>query len=357
MTEMDASRHRAVNGHVLALVSWILLLLVSGTLLTALLERWHDTHPATMRNHHYARGWLEHAGEARPRGTNENLVVLIGNSQGFGLEVSDAQSYARLLQDHLTRRWGNTRVLNWCLPGATGQEFVILAARAQRLNPDVLLLVTGPGNFDAALGEFDAREKQPKPWLSDVYRLLGDPKVRRRLPRSFLSQYFSLSDFVDGGLSNTSKLWRHRHVPVSWFAQFRTFQQFEPSMQREAILWPLRIPGYTPQEAISAPTQEDIRAVSPTLLNHYLDVAGKVARHRYFVVMPLHSLRRRDVTESVSAFRRLADHPNHQFLDISALVPDDSFITPTHVDAQGHISIAGTIAARLPNSLSTVGAP
>jgi hypothetical protein len=354
---MDASRLRDVNGHMLALIGALLLVLLTGTLLAALRNAWHTTHPVMMRNHHFARGWLDHAGRARPSGTNETLVILIGNSQGFGSEVSDTQTYAQLLQTHVTRQWGQTRVLNWSLPGATGQEFVILAAQAQRLNPDVLVLVTGPGNFDASLGEFDTRRKKPAPWWTDVYRLLGDPKVRDRLPRSFLSQYFSPADYLDIGLCRLSRLWSHRHVPVSWFARFRTFQRFEPSWQREAILYPARMTGFPLRAAKTAPVENDVHQVSRTLLNHYFEVADKVAGRRYFLVMPIHSQRRREISESISELRRSADRANHEFMNFSAAVPDELFMDMTHLDKQGHATFARSIAARLPESLPVPGAP
>ena len=354
---MDASRHPDVNGHVLTLVSTLLLVLLTGTLLAGLGNAWHATHPVTMRNHHFARGWLHHAGRSRPHGTNETLVILIGNSQGFGNEVTDDQTYARLLQAHLTPRWGQTRVLNWSLPGATGQEFVILAAQAQRMNPDVLVLVTAPGNFDASLGEFDSHRKRPAPWWTDVYRLLGNADVRRLLPRPFLSQYFSHADYIDIGLCRLSELWSHRHIPVSWFAQFHTFQRFEPSWQRETILYPARTPGVQRGAFMTTPGRNEIHHVSRPLLSAYLTVAEKVVGRSYFFVMPLHSRRRDAVSESISELRQWVASTNHEFVNISATVPDELFIDMTHLDANGHATLARILAARLLEFVPALDAP
>ncbi len=298
--------------------------------LDSLIDVWHGRHHHTGRNYHAARGWLEHAGQAAPRRDGETLITLIGNSQGFASAVPDSVGYAARLTERLTSSVGPTRVLNWCIEGGRGPEFVILGATSARVEPDIVLLVTAPSNF-RTFG--DARTQTGSPvtgWASDTKRLLGLEETRERLPRAFIEAHITRSDRMDIAVGNRFRPWRYRYVPVG-------------RLTAVPVLQPLLL-GFAPP---THPGRLEHPALDQELVHQYLAATRDVGQRNLFVIMPLRSHRREQAAEAIRELRRTVENAGREFLDLSATVPDTLFLDGTHFNEEGHAFMARTLAGLL----------
>ncbi len=134
------------------------------------------------RNPYFLRAWPEYTAPRPPRPADEERIVVLTNSQGYLRERADGrETWPARLEEFLRARGRNAQVLNWAVPGASGAELALLAARAVEHRPEVVLVVSYSENF----GPF-WRRKEISFARSDVPELAYLPEVRRRLPASFL---------------------------------------------------------------------------------------------------------------------------------------------------------------------------
>lgn len=326
----------------LALLAFALAFMLVSVGFEAAFEAWQTRiGSGRQRNPHFRRAWVEHVRDATPARRGEFLVVLIGNSQAYGREVEEVQSYPAQLQLALTQELrAPARVVNWAIPGGDGPEFVLLAAAAQRLRPDVLLLSATPANFDRSNIAVRRWPERRQAWASDAQYLLGDPGVRRFVPRAYLDRCFEPIDEVDVRLGSWWRLWRHRTLPAAALLRWGPLRAAEAWFAPESwFVRPAPLPPIAKRSAQGT--------VSPELVGWYLEAARGAAPRSVFALMPLHSAWRDHHGEWCRECRAVLVRSGAVFWDLSGALPDRHFLTATHLDAAGHARLAKLLAARL----------
>jgi hypothetical protein len=230
----------------------------------------------------------------------------------------------------LAERLGPVRVLNWCVTGGAAPDFIVLGAAAARLDPDIVILMASPRNFDASLKDQRKGRHPFRRWASDSHWLVAFPEIRRHLPDGFVSATFDPADRLGLELGRRLPLWRARYVPAGRLMRNEAFRHFQPG----GILPPV-LPERPPHR------------VSDELFGFYAGATKTIGGRRIVVRMPLVSRRRPSTEVGGQALRDLAISSGQEFWDLSAAVPDDRFRTASHVDAEGHEIIARELAARL----------
>ncbi|MBN1672797.1 MAG: hypothetical protein JXR37_17265 [Kiritimatiellae bacterium] len=330
-------------GHGACVAFFCAFVVLFGMGLNALTGMWHGACSGGRRNPHFRRAWAEHVSSAFPRQPGERLIVIISNSQGYGRELDDAQTYPRLLEGKLAERLnGPVRVLNWSVPAGVGVEYVLLGAAAARLAPDVLMLVAGPGNFDASWLRVDTDPARRAAWPSDNRYLLGFGDVRRRVPREFLSRYIRPIDWVDIMLGRACPVWSYRHLPAAWLMRFRPLHAFERSPEKETWF-------YGPSRAPARPVLVyPPIAVDWDLVRDYLGATqGMSGTRRVFVSMPLHTRRRGRASGFLARMRADCAAAGVEVWDCAGILPDHQYFVTTHADREGHEVFAEHLARRL----------
>jgi len=283
------------------------------------------------RNPHFMRGWPEYTAP-RPRSTDEKLVIVISNSQGFLREYDNAAlCYCTQLRWLLQERLAGQKciVANWALPGAGAPELVLLAARAAQHQPDLVLLVTYGENFT------DEHLEKPLSYGStDAVQLAYDWDVRRQLPDWFLSQFHA---YEFGTLTSVySRLGRARgpltedpRESWTWSVFMRPRDLLE--MNRKTFPW---------------------QDLSGRLLETFCDVlhAGSPQTPLLLVCMPLckpafHSQAWWELNRFPGrAEALLGDRPYVRIVNLITLLPPGYFITHTHMQPDGHRRLAEKLA-------------
>ena len=118
---------------------------------------------AVIDGHHLTLNALGHRGrDLGPKQPGQKRVVVIGDSVAYGLDVSDEETFAQILD---TRRNG-LEVTNLAVQGyGTGQQLVKLEREGLPLHPDVVLLAYCENNdlADTLSPSFLYNERVPKP--------------------------------------------------------------------------------------------------------------------------------------------------------------------------------------------------
>lgn len=331
------------GGHGRCLLWFLVLVLVTGAALDAAVGTRRPVPPEERRNPYFRRGWTEHTRSAKPKQPGEHLVVIISNSQGYARELADAHAYPSLLEAQLAGRLHQpVRVLNWSIPAGVGPEFVLLGAAAAGLEPDVLLLIAGPGNFETPWLRIDTGVPRPFGWPSDCRYLLGYGEVRRRIPASFRAQYVRPIDGVDIALGRVASPWRIRGLPAAWFAQFAPLRPFLRAPEEETWFYdPIRPPA-APNRTFPPV------AIDRQLLHDYLTATSGLPRtRRLLVAMPVHSRRRGRAPDFPANLRPAWTAAGADVWDCRAILADDQFIFTTHATRDGHRVFADHLAERL----------
>lgn len=305
-------------------------------------DHWHRSLPPSKRNPHFRRAWVEHVQREAPHQSNEFLVVLISHSQGWGREVTDAETYASRLEAYLSGRMTRTvRVVNWSIDGADAPEYVMLAAASRRLQPDVVLLVVGDDNYGVHYLSKHPTNRRRTPWASDIHYLLEDPAIRESLPVGYREHFFDVRDVVDVGLAALWRGWRYREIPLARLFLFKPLQPFAGA-QKEPI-WFFRPPS-------------DPRHIQPPRKLQPLDWRGaawyfKTLRglpaRNVVVGMPMHSTWRKDSAEFSVEMKRRTELEGGTWWDLADVIPDGDFYTASHLAPAGHDRLARILAERL----------
>ena len=328
--------------HGTALVSFFLALFGIGLALDAAFGAWHRSLGPSHRNPLFRRAWSEHVRGAEPKREGEKLIVLITNSQGYGREVSDAQTYPALLEGLLRMREQRpVRLLNWALPGGSAPEFTLLCAAVHRLRPDLVLLLSNPTNFSAALLRPLEGGLVRQPWSSDTPHLLAFEDVRQRVTSDFIERYFDTPERFDQRVSAAVRPWRYRSLPVAWSMRFEALRPFERYPATEtwffgAIRHPDRIMTIRPR----AP-------VSWKLVDEVVQALGRPSFRTVFVDIPRHSVQGEQQAGFHDGVRERFEAIGGSALDLSRALPDEHFQTATHLTAAGHARLAAILADRL----------
>lgn len=339
---MRPERTRAADRHGTAVASFLVALVSIGLLLDGAFGAWRRSVEHSHRNPLFRRGWREHVRGVEPKREGEKLIVLISNSQGYGREVSDAETYPALLEGMLNERWQRpVRLVNWSLPGGSAPEFTLLCAAAHRLRPDIVLVASSPANFNASLLVSQMGGLVQQPWSSDIPHILAFEEVRRRVSPAFLERYFSALERIDLCVSAVFRPWGYRSLPSAWLMRFEALRAFERHPANETwffghIEHPARIIPIHPR----AP-------VSWTLVDEVVRALDEPIVRPVFVAIPRHSVQGELDDEFRDGMRGRFESIGGSFLDLSRALPDVHFQTATHLSADGHKQLAHLLADRL----------
>lgn len=316
-------------------------------------EKWLQQYANEKRNVFFRRGWVEHVLSGVASRRPGKLVIIISNSQGYGFELSDTETYPVLLEKMLKQQFNEeVQVLNWSVSGGKTPEFAILAAAAKYIAPDVLIFVDSPSDFQADRMRIDVKTGPRKNFRTDLYYLLGCSPIRKALPAGFLSHYFRPIDWVDIALANLFPPWRYREIFISALMRKSTFRPFDKGGREQKWFFRPPVSGREPRAYLLKKGQKatpPIRTdrISFTLLDYFLNTIRGMKAKKYFVFMPLHSLtrnRNRFVGKEIA--KRLEAEGFH-VVDLSGSVPDGQFLTLAHLSPAGHVTMAGLLAGVL----------
>ena len=282
------------------------------------------------RNPHFLRDWAGFT--APPPGPKEGYrAIVISNSQGFLRERKEGGlSYAAQLEGKLRANgFGeDAEVLNWSVPGCSGRELVILAARAAAHQPDAVFLVSYNNDFNPGWSR-----RRLASIRNDVLHLAYLPEVRALLPNSFLTRHRAF----DGGdwLNAHSKLkeWRSRKI---FLAETWTFLSHEPGPHAKLHTFDLATD------------------VAPDMLQDFLAAAhaGEVDPLVRIVSMPLNH-EQFHAFDRVKRFFEVASEvamewPGTQVLDATTEYPVEMFYGGRHMRPEAHALFADYLMAQLP---------
>lgn len=282
------------------------------------------------RNPHFLRDWVAYT--EPPPGPKEGYrAIVISNSQGFLRERKEGElSYPARLEERLraTGFGAQAEVLNWSVPGCSGRELVVLAARAAAHQPDAIFLVSYNNDFHPGWSR-----RRLASIRNDVLHLAYLPEVRSFLPETFLKRHRAF----DGGdwLNAHSKLkeWRSRNI---FLAETWTFLSHEPGPHAKLHTFDL-----SPD-------------VAPEMLEDFLAAAhaGTADPAVRIVSMPLNpeQFRGFDRAQRFSevAAEVAAGWPGTQVLDATAEYPVEMFYGGRHMRPEAHELFADYLMAHLP---------
>jgi hypothetical protein len=293
------------------------------------------------RNPNFRRGLLEYT-RPRERPENARLLIVISNSQGFLRERSEGEwAYSKRLEAHLGLLDPQHEyiVANWSIPGGSGPEMTLLAARAAAHRPDGIILVSFGNNFTSP-----HLYKPLSYGISDADLLAYTPEVRELLPEWFI-QKFEVHDTAKW-IESRLALLRCRNILS------------EPS--DDAWAWEPREPALD-FGSMALQTAGQWRKDSDLLLTCFADVAlrGSPDSALIIVNMPVNESvwteQARQVNRDFASRARklLGDRPRVTVLNANRAIPTDAkhFYNQDHLRRDGHEAFAQWLAPRLLKSL------
>lgn len=305
-------------------------------------DRWHAG-LSDRRNPHFRRTWVEHVYGASPKQDGEKLIVIIGNSQGYGREIEDGRTYAALLERSLSSKSGATvRVLNWSIPGGAGPEFVLLAAAAIRVRPDAVVLVSSPGNYARMRSDPGSGGSGCARWASDAHFLLAFHDVRRYIPEPFIRRFTSCATRAEAWIGRFFRLWRYRDLPASWVSFHGWFSLPENRLRAGRWTWFFR--NSETRRGRRLPPAGGLDLAS---LDFFLEALSGTRFRKVFVLMPVHSAARGRYPDFAGEVRSRFDEAGGELWDLSSTVSDGHFLSVSHMNEQGHIRMAHLLEERL----------
>jgi len=316
-----------------------LLGVVLFSLLTAAaFEAWYRCVDESRRSPFFRRAWVEHVLRTPPARSDEQVVLLISHSQGWGREVTDAETYASLLEGELRARAPTAlvRVVNWSVPAVSAPGFTILAAAAHRLRPSHLLFVASADQF--CTRTFFGADGSTRPSrASDLYYLLGYRDIRRHLPRDFTSRFYELGDWLDIALGRCWPGWRARTLPAHILTRWEVLKPFAKNDQEP--VW------FGPRQHRRLVREPMPPALPETrMLDTFLATATASAPRVTWINTPVHSRWREEPDPGIASIEAACRSHGAIFHDAQAVLPDDAFFTATHLEAAGHRLMAAYLA-------------
>jgi hypothetical protein len=301
------------------------------------------------RNPRGRRNWDEYVAKTSVRRPGERVVLLVSNSQGRGPEVPVEETYPQLLQARLSRErpGARVRVVNWSFGPDRVPEAILLLARAQDLDPDVLLVVQPPNWFREEDYTYHSR---PTPLAMFPSDLVDTAWIyRSRLPPDFVSHYIKPVQAVDAVLARGLPSYRYRDWPVSFFRhELPWLEAFVPERDRAAWFLEGRQRFRTLQEQPRLdPALLGSPWPHPTLLRLFTEAAEPLRAHKVFVFQP-HPFA---VPPHEAAFLALREYllaHGWRVWDMMKAVPWPFFLEGNvHFAARGHRIFAERLARRI----------
>lgn len=338
----------------------LLLLLAVDIVAGSFTERWCDARRgASLRNPLFRRDWPHFVKQAEPAREGERLIVVISNSQGYGREFYDHETYAALLQKTLRLR-EPTRVLNWSIGGGVGPEFTLLAAAAHRLRPDRVVVVSPASAFREIFWQDETGRGRLTRRASDLWKLAAYPEIRGHLPDAYRRHYLPLPISLDALLARTFRILDRRDLvvwalyPRSWKAPFgrRPLAQvwgtsLHLSVEPTHAADPRRQQSAGKKRrrrlARSLEVQPPASPLRLELLDHLLETLPAES-DPVFVLMPSYSRSRLKYEDFPAAARARARATGVDFLDLQSAIPNHDFRSTAHFNRRGHRRMARILA-------------
>jgi len=331
-----------------ALVPVVVLFLFEG-LARVLLPEMQDSVVA-YRNAYRYRGWPEYMGT--PDKVDAATVVLITNCQGYGGEYSGARGYPLLLEKELCRRAVGGRpqweVHNWSLDGASSIEYMIEAAYLSRYPPDVVLAVTGYGDY---------RNEHLHEGLSycrsDIPRLISRPWLVRALPASFRRRHFRIEDLLTFVMSDKFALLRFREFMWSWLDRrlpgthnvlyAPEFRHLPWSLPKKYLIDPIELPRR--RESVF---QVSYGHGSRRMLQEYVRQLSLIPARVIVVAQPASYAPGEDNQRRfLKDLEELSGEFGLDYWDLHDALPAEYFLTTAHFHRRNHIRMSEVLAERL----------
>lgn len=304
-------------------------------------EVWFSGQSDRSRNPCRLRGWVDYVGSAEPRRTNETLVLLLSNSQGFAPEVATSLAYPRQVQELRAEEGRPVRVVNWSVPGWQYNDMMVIAAAARRLDASAILVVLMPDSFSM-------RERPPEAigrWASDLYYLLGDRAIRERVPESSRADMVDLSLRANIVMGTLWPAWRVRSLPAALLSRDTVLGCFfdpDNTMAWFGLVKPRKQLIKRPIPKVPAEGDEG-RAVA------FLDVLREAAPIIHVVNMPVQSRFRCKDANAWPMLDGLCRERGIRTWDWADQIPEDEFgAAIAHFTADGHRRMAGRLTGVLP---------
>ena len=287
----------------------------------------------TPRNPNFLRAWPAYTAP-RGRAPDEKLIILISNSQGYAPELEDAsQVYAHRLQTLLNEQDPTHKyiVANWAIAGASGPEFLLLAARAVDHDPDLLMVVTHSNPFTNGRVNPDLSF-----YISDCNQLIYDDSIRERLPNWFLNRHDAWS----------AALYLEAHSGLVGIHDLYTEQRegrWEPRQRHR------RAPAAHRKNLPRAPK---VKQAGSRLFTEMIRVfrTSRPNTPILLISMPLCESRWAPATwDNLASFGQwvqeridqdFPDDPTIEVVDALKAIDESQFITQAHMTPQGHDQFA-----------------
>lgn len=166
--------------------------------------REYPTAAEAFRNPIHRLGWPEYTAGPTPEG--KELVVFIGNSQGVGFEMENAEdTYFAQVKRHFEKLNPNLHFENWSHGGIRTSNVELLALQARRRGAKKIVFLLHHDNFD----EREAMRVDYS--VSDIPLLLADHHIGRHKKELLMNDLLQLEDRLG--------LWLKAH--------FHTFRNIE----------------------------------------------------------------------------------------------------------------------------------
>ena len=149
--------------------------------------RAYPTAVEVARNPIHRLGWPEYTAGRTPEG--KDLVVFIGNSQGVGFEMENAEDiYFAQVKRHFERLYPNLHFENWSHGGIRTSNVELLVLQARRRGAKKIVFLLHHDNFDA-------RETMRVDYsISDIPLLLADHHIGRHKKELMMNDLLRLED-------------------------------------------------------------------------------------------------------------------------------------------------------------------
>lgn len=318
---------------------FFIFLLLLDFIVTASFEAWRSS-LKEKRNPLNRRNCVEHVYKNTPRQVNETLIIIISNSQGYGDEVEDSETYPYILETKLRAvSKSPVRILNWSICGSAGPEMILLAAAAQRLNPSVVMVILSPDAFIHRLVERDEKTELLRPFASDSIQLMAYSDVRENLSKTYLKYFLRWIDRVDIYLARFYAPWRYRTLPLAFLAHFETFKFFEPN--RRAYAW---LDEYRGRFGLFEKSEKVDRLFDPEFFECFKETMRVFSCRHLVIVMPMKNHKDVHNRDSISDYENAVKNTDIEFHDLSFKLDDDAFITFFHLNKKGHSDMANLLA-------------
>ncbi len=324
-----------------SILSVLLLLIVATALIVDLAwKAWYAGLADTGRNPWFRRAWSDYVDHTPPRREGERLIILLSNSQGYGREMACEDTYAGQLRSRFAVADTPTRIVNWSVPGGQFTDLITLAAAARSKQPSSIIAVVSPGSFTVP----ESVERALALWVSDTYRLLADPTIREALPEPLLQEARDLRLRIDIAAGRMGAAWRIRTLPSALLACNPSLAPF--FHPQESINWFGRQPGLDAWTPVWRTSPN--RTFEMWRYEAFLDQLTQAAPVSILIDMPLTERVRAGRTTPPDILAAAAAARGVRYLDLSADIPDQSFITATHLNLAGHDAFAARLARELP---------